>query len=523
MYEPSSHFYTNVVQNKVRHVEWRGVITADGVDYDFGANHIVANSGKITNEVCGSKVEIGTVYSSELDIQLFIDDIGVPRDKIYGAKIVLRCELAANGAHGTCPMGVFNVVEATQKGEICSIVAYDNMIFFDEVFPVTAGRNMPYTWLEQLCEPFGVTIGQTETEVRLLPNGSYALTMDWTDDQSTYRDVLAELAAAVGCVAHMNRDGELELLNLTYKLPVATLRANDRFDSDIAHMQWSPGCYYVRNSATGGVYNAGEDPLAFDLGENAFLQNPGYVYNPAADPPGKEFPITTMLQNLLTRSQALTVVPIDADIPLDPCLDLFDIVNLTGGQANNTKALITSITHTIGGGTKINCAGANTTEESSPVTHSGGGRESEVWVDGLFNEEIIQIPTGTQYWEDQLSKKWGSLKNSTWDEILNGGGWVEVDITEDESGFVRGFSGEFTLGVIGLTVEYQCENDTEVRFKVQVNEWMGGTSWVHKVTFETVEQAKQGTHTTTLTVPFGILDKFRDSFQFRAFVSGIDL
>lgn len=522
MYEPYPHFYSNVVQNQVRNVEWRGTITADGKTYFFEAKHIVARSGQIINEIAGSKMEIGTAYASELDISLYIDDIGVPRDKIYGAKIAIKCTMKANGTEATIPMGVFNVVEATQKGDVCTIVAYDNMVLLDVEFPVSQGRLTPYGWLKQWGEECGFSLGQMEAQVRSLPNGIYGLTMNWMDDKSTYRDALSQLAAATGCSAHFNRLGNLVLMPLTNSVSVATLRANDRYGSDISHTQWSPSCFYVRNAESGDITSAGSGQLAFDLGENAFLQWPGYIYNPAYEPPQINFPVQRLVQNIYYNSNALTVVPVDAEIPLDPCLDLFDIITLTGGQANNTKTLITSITHTIGGGTKINCAGSNVTEESSTPAVGGSGKDSEVWIDGTTNDVPLQIPTSEEDWGDQKHKTWTTVRESTWDELINGGGWVPLPYHAYEAdGFQRVFRPEYTFGVIGLTVEYTCDATIDVRFRVEVSLFAGGM-FLPVVEFDSVQHAKEGTHTTTINVPFGILDRIGGHYYFNAYISGIE-
>lgn len=523
MYEPLPQFYTKVVQNQVRQVYWYGTITADGVDYPFLTKHIVANTGKITNEICSSKAEIGTAYSSELDIDLYIDDIGVPRYKIYGAKISIGCAMRANGMQAPCPMGVFNVVEATQKGNVCSIVAYDNMMLLDVEFPASQGRCMPYKWLEMWGEACGFSLGQTEGQVRALPNGSYSLTMNWTDEQSTYRDALSQLAAATGCCAHFNRDGELELVPLKDSPSVATLKANDRYDSDIAHTNWSPRMFYVRNVTTGAITSAGYGQLAFDLGENVFLQDGGYIFNPAYEQSQIYYSVRIMLENILNASRTLSVVPISAEIPLDPCLDLFDIITLTGGQANNTKALITSITHTIGGGTEIKCAGANTTEESSSASSTGGsGKDPIVWIDGTANDEKLQVITGEQRWSDLLPHSWQSEINYTWDELLNGGAWVSLPMHESDEGFQRQFTQEFTFGVIGLTTNYRCTQDTDVRFRVKIRSHRGD-AWEDVIVWDTSEHALKGVHTTTLVVPFGILDNDGALYFFNAYISGIDV
>jgi len=513
MYEPSNNFYTDVIQNQVRRVNWSGTIT-NGTSYSFSAKDII--SGEIINEASGSNMEIGTVYSSELNISLYVDEIGIPRNKIYGAEISLFCTMTANGTSGIIPMGVFTVVEATQKGQICSITAYDNMSLFDREFPITSGMASPYEWLLLLCGDCNVTLGNTVNEIESLPNGSYKLSMNWTDDANTYREVLAQLVAALGSSAHMDRNGNLVLLQLTNGNSVATIKANDRFDSDIAHTTWSPSSFFVTNKETGAVSSAGSGQLAFNLGDNAFLQGPGYTYDEITNELTGTYSVNDMLTNIYNSARTLSVVPIEAEIPLDPCLDLFDVVTLTGGQANNTKVFITSLTHSIGGASEIKCAGANTTEESSISSRgSSGSKDDWLWVSGAINSGTKVAITTSQTWGDVLPKTWDEIRASTWGELYNGGSWVLLEY------FERYFNQDLNLGVIGLTTNYQVDKDTNVRFKITI-EKMVGISWTQMSQWTCNEYALRGYHTTTLVAPFGILNNSDALYRISAYMSGFD-
>ena len=524
MYEPSINFYSDVVQAQARRITWGGIVTADGVDYPFTAENIAKGSGRITNEISGSNMELGTVYSSELEIGLWIDDIGIPRNKIYGAEISLNCTLTANNETGTIPMGIFKVIEATQKGQLCSITAYDRMILFDAVVPISSGQQAPYDWLAQLCGECSVTLGNTRAEIEALPNGSLVLGMNWTDSENTYRDVLAQLSAALGSSAHIGRDGSLYIHPLTNSASVCTMAAKDRFGSDIANNQWTPNTFYVTNRDSGGIFSVGSGQLAFNLGQNVFLQQPGYELDPVTGTVTDTKTINQMLGNLLTSAHSLTVVPIEADSPLDPCLDLFDIVTLTGGQANNTKIIITSLIHTIGGGTAIKCSGANVTEQPSATAR---GTESDkgtlVWISGAVLETVMgegkTVETSEQTWGDQLEKTWGELRSFTWGELLDGGGWYEL------TSFERTFAAEYCLGVLGLTVEYEVDKDTDVSLKLSLERWDDVLAeYVEINRFVTTEHAIRGKHTTTTVNPFGILDtEENDVYRVTAYISGVDV
>ena len=523
MYEPSTSFYTQVIQQQVRRISWSGTITdSNGGTHSFGADDMVKDSLSITNEIADSTMRIGTVFASELKVGLYVDSIGVDRSLLYGGEIDISCTITHGGTTGTVPMGKFKIVEALQSGQVCSITAYDRMILFDAEFPITAGQATPFEWLTQLCGACGVTLGNTREEIEALPNGTYRLSMNWGDDSNSYRDVLSHIAGALGCSAHFNRAGELELVQLKNSASVATIDAGDRFGSDIAHTQWSPAAFYVTNKETGAVSSAGSGQLLFDLGDNAFLQQPGYSFDELTQNVTAVHSVSSMLENILDDCNSLVAVPIEAEIPLDPCLDLFDIVTLTGGQASNTKTLICSLIHK-SGSTEIKCAGQNTTDEPTTSSRgSEGNREDWLWVSGAINYNEINVATSEQNWEDQLSKTWEQLQSFSWGDLLDGGGWVLLER------FERYFSQELTLGVLGLTTEYEVTKDTDVRFKLKIErreyDEIHGWHFIEISNWSTTEHAIRGKHTTTLVSPFGILDREADTlYQVSAYISGVDV
>lgn len=524
MYEPSENFYALAIQQQVRRITWSGTVTdSNGTAHSFAAEDIVKDSGTITNEIADSTMRIGTVFSSELKIGLYVDGIGVDRSLLYGGEIEINCTVTHGETTGTVPMGIFKIVEATQSGQICTITAYDRMILFDAEFPITAGQATPYDWLSQLCAACGVTLGNTREQIEALPNGTYRLSMNWGDDSNTYRDVISHLAAALGCSAHFNRNGEFEFIPLMNKASVATIDAGDRFGSDIAHTQWSPAAFYVTNKDTGAISSAGAGQLLFDLGENAFLQQPGYSFDEITQNVTATHSVSAMLENILDRCDSLTVIPTEADIPLDPCLDLFDIVTLTGGQASNTKTLICSLVHKIGCSTKIECAGQNTTDEPTTSTRGTEGKNEDwLWVSGAINYDEKSVATSEQNWETQLSKTWEQLQPFSWGDLLDGGGWVLLER------FDRYFTQELTLGVLGLTTEYEVTKDTDVSFKLKIErreyDEIHGWRFIEISSWSTTEHAIRGKHTTTLVSPFGILDRETDTlYQVSAYISGVDV
>ena len=196
MYEPSTNFYNNVVKQQVRHISWSGKITADGTEYPFTAEDIVKDSGTMTNEIASDEMEIGTAYSSELKIGLYVDEIGIPRSDIYGAVIEINCTISHGETSGVIPMGKFDIVEALQAGDVCTITAYDFMTRFDEEYPATSGANTAYEWAMIFCDECGVELAQSDFDD--FANGDIYLTLIWNSEMHTYRDAIGQLAAAMG-------------------------------------------------------------------------------------------------------------------------------------------------------------------------------------------------------------------------------------------------------------------------------------------------------------------------------------
>ena len=136
MYEVSQE-YKRAIRRQTRKFEWQGTITTPaGKVYHFTTKDIVKGSGTLTRSCAGStSLELGSVYSAELDISLFLD---VDRYSMYDAVIDLSfvCQHSVKrvwndlcpftwgamrtkkwndrGEAETIPMGKFVVAEATR-------------------------------------------------------------------------------------------------------------------------------------------------------------------------------------------------------------------------------------------------------------------------------------------------------------------------------------------------------------------------------------------------------------------------
>jgi len=366
MYNASEDFKTKIKQHE-RMFEYSGSIVTDNDTYDYVGGDI--RSGKITRAISGDKLEIGTVYASELNIVL---GLSVSRYELYGAEIDLSIKLV--GASDVIPMGKFSISEITQTQDSLNIKAYDAMVKFEKVKFVPANHTtiqLPYEWLVEACTACGVTLGSTSADISALPNGNRKTGFaDVVADADTWRDVLSYLGAYLGCYMYIGRDGLLYVG--TYgSVAVDTVRSSFRYSSNLSDYKTTyDGIYnvykdggiqeYVSNTNTGG--------LVLDLGTNPFLQFTDQDNRLSA------------LQEIIDTWNGIYYVPYDSDMPMIPIYDPGDVLAFTGNQAESDDiGAITEIVYVIGGQMHVTCSGDN------PILASAQDRFSKT-VAGLSSD-----------------------------------------------------------------------------------------------------------------------------------------
>lgn len=346
MYNASADFKTKIKQHE-RMFEYSGSIVTDNDTYDYVGGDI--RSGKITRAISGDKLEIGTVYASELNIVL---GLSISRYELYGAEIDLSIKLV--GASDVIPMGTFTISEVTQTQDRLNIKAYDAMVKFEKVkFSPTSHTTIQsaYEWLVEACTACDVTLGSTESEILSLPNGARETGFaDVVADADTWRDVLSYLGAYLGCYMYIGRDGKL--YTGTYgSVAVDTVPSSFRYSSNLSDYRTTyDGIYnvykdggvqeYVANSNTGGI--------VLDLGTNPFLQFTDQNNRLSA------------LQEIIDTWDGIYYAPYDSDMPLIPIYDPGDVLAFTGNQAEQYDiGAITEIVYVIGGQMHVTCSGDN--------------------------------------------------------------------------------------------------------------------------------------------------------------------
>ena len=349
MYQVNDAFLQTVQEN-TRSYYWTGKITTTkGTVYEFEPKDIVKGSGYISSQCCGStEIELGTVYAAELGITLFTD---IDRYTLEDAKIEITYHLKlSDGTEETVPMGIFEVSEANRNVKTLELKAYDYMLRFEKDFNGFETVGKAYDFIALCCKACDVEFAQTEAEITAMPNGSEGLSIYTDNDIETYRDVLYYVGQVLGGFFCINREGKLELRKYGIT-PVMTVQQKHRFSSSFSdfitrytavsstNMKTQTAEYYALET---------DDGLTMNLGVNPLLQF------------GLEETRKQLCTNILNDIAVVDYVPFDSDTIGNPALDLGDVIQFTGGQADENKiSAVTSMQCKIGGKHTLKGVGKN--------------------------------------------------------------------------------------------------------------------------------------------------------------------
>lgn len=349
MYPVSTAFLTAVKAN-TRKYYWTGRITTKaGAVYDFDQNDIVRGSGYITSQCCGNtEIELGTVYASELGISLFSE---IDRYTLEDAMVTLSYHLQVEGGtYEEIPMGIFEVSEANRRAKCLEIKAYDYMLRFEKNFNGFETIGTAFDFVNLCCQACRVEMAQDQVLYESLPNGMENLSIYSDNDIETYRDVLYYVGQVLGGFFVINRAGQLELRKYG-NTPVLMVERRHRFTSSFSDFITK----YTAVSSTNLKMQTAEyyaletdDGLTMNLGVNPLLQF------------GLDETRRELITNILNDIAVVNYVPFDSDTIGNPALDLGDVLQFTGGQADAAKmSAVTSMSCKIGGKMSLKGVGKN--------------------------------------------------------------------------------------------------------------------------------------------------------------------
>ncbi|MBR3389535.1 MAG: hypothetical protein IKG83_03375 [Prevotella sp.] len=380
MYPVSPDYET--IMAGARHIWYEGTITTvAGNVYEFDASNIVGGTGSINRRITdGTSLAIGSVTAAQFDIKLYWQNID--RYELYDAEINVTCYVAkpqssyvhekwSDASEYTWsglseyqwgqlqsvyefPMGEFYVNEVTQDATTVSITAYDALLKFDASYVHTVANKTPYEWLAAWCSTCEVELGSTVEQIRNMPNGALAMTLDIdsVSDISTFRDALSYLCTVLCAVAVIGRDGRLYIVNYG-TAPAKTFNQSQRYSSTLSDYV----CYYTHLTAVYGEtvdnyvdtsYSGEDDGITLDIDVNPFLQIADVNIRNAA------------CQAILTKLATVHYAPYEVSLPVRPELDIMDVIGFIGGQADEQDfGAIMDITYKLDSPMEISCAGDN--------------------------------------------------------------------------------------------------------------------------------------------------------------------
>jgi hypothetical protein len=347
---PVSEAFLQAVQENTRKYFWTGRITTKaGVVYEFGAEDIVKGSGYISSQCCGStEIELGTVYASELGITLLSE---VDRYTLEDALVELWYHLQlTDGSYEEVPMGIFEVSEANRTVKCLELKAYDYMLRFEKSFNGFETVGNAYDFMELCSKKCKVELEQSRAVIEAMPNGREGFSIYTENDIETYRDVLFYVGQVLGGFFCINRYGRLELRKYGTD-PVMIFSNKHRFSSSFSDFITRYTAVYSTNMKTQmSEYYAldPDDGLTMNLGVNPLLQF------------GVEETRRQLCTNILNDISVINYVPFDSETIGNPALDLGDVLQFSGGQADDSKlSAITSMQIKIGGKHGLKGVGKN--------------------------------------------------------------------------------------------------------------------------------------------------------------------
>lgn len=347
MYRATTQFQ-KIIQHTSRKISWSGIlILRDGEKINFTDKDILKGSGFIHRSCSGSsELEIGSVYASECGLSLLIP---VNRYRLEGSQIMLNFHLHYKGGYQeSIPMGIFDITEANRTKKRIEIRGFDYMLRFNRSFKIKETFGTAYEFLKIICNRCRVHLGMTEEAITSLPNGEELLSIYQDNDIETYRDLLHYVASILGCVAQINRSGQLVLVQYGEQ-PVTTIKSIHRFESNISDFK----TFYTAISSTNvrtkvAEYYALENDsgLTMNLGNNPLMQL------------GLQTKREKMCQNLLEAISKISYTPFESTTIGNPCLDPGDMIEqIVDGES--IRGIITSIEYKINGKHRISGVGKN--------------------------------------------------------------------------------------------------------------------------------------------------------------------
>lgn len=295
----------------------------------FTEDDILSGSFSVSNQCSdANEVKIGSVNVGELEVT-FRSNL-LSRNQWKGAVITVSDGLFIDTLqqYEYVPLGIYTIDDAKIDKTGIKVHAYDNMLKFDKTFGISTTIGSPFNILSMLCQDCGIKNGMTQAQVEALPNGTQTISLYSENDCETYRDALFWLAQTLCCFATIGRDGKLYLRKYD-NTEIDSVSAGLRFDDNVfaTYQTQYSGIGLTNIDDDEYIYvKEGEDTkLPYNLGANPFIQY------------GTDSTRKQMLLNILRQLKVIDYVPFSTGLLHCPAYDLGDVIEFTGGIADDTK------------------------------------------------------------------------------------------------------------------------------------------------------------------------------------------
>lgn len=332
---PVSEKYLEAMKSRSRFEYCRGTI-------DIGYDPIPFTDKNVLNmnytNRCSDTADatFGSCFIGQLKADFF--NINVPAGDWRRAVITVEVGLLVDEEEEEIewvPLGVFNVASAEWKDNYVSILANDNIIKLDKnAVGIELSGGTVYDIAYYCCLQCGVTLANTEEEIKSWTNGTYDLEWNSSNDVSTFRDIMGYVSACVAGFVTADRDGKIKIARLatsrtqyvdilykkdriigssfsdfeTVYAGVRIIRKSEKYKKEVM-------VYYTANNVP-EQYKS--DEFYIDMGNNPFLS---ILY------PKNPWMLNTILQNIASRAYSyLSMTPYTVSTLSNIIYDLSDIL-----------------------------------------------------------------------------------------------------------------------------------------------------------------------------------------------------
>lgn len=317
MYSTSADFIT-ALHAPARFERLRGTIGATPFDDSNVISLSYSNRCSDTADVT-----LGSCYIGQLEATL--TGLSIPRGEWRNQEISLEWGLVLEDESlEYIPVGVFTINEATWSGTGVSVKASDNIAKLDKACSPSTTVGEIYDLLLLACQECGLTLAQTQADIRALPNGTEMFSLYPNNDIKTWRDYVSWVCQLFGGFAYADRTGKLAVKSWANLSVVDSLTDTERelqtTFSDYTTAYNGISVVNIADQTTSVYMNELGYGAIINLGSNPFVQY------------GKE-DLITQRQTIADVVEDIQYTPFNSGVLSNMAYDLGDLLTCSGGIA----------------------------------------------------------------------------------------------------------------------------------------------------------------------------------------------